>query len=324
MATKQPATQNKTASQRKQNRRRLLKIQRFIFLCIAVALMLGLTWLITRLITPNKAEPQPDAQPLLGAEPSPLAAAPTYTFVGPVKQPPESMTFVQPDYSMMTVPENGRIDMEYFKTAAFIGDSITQGMYEFAHAGIPQAHFMAYIGVGPKGIYDGTLQERGDKDPRGPGEEVPFEALQAANPDNVYILLGTNIMVNEERDDIIITYYRELIKQLKQLLRPDVGIYIQSITSVREGIDSRFDINRIQGLNRQLASMAWEEGVYFVDIGAGMNREDGYIQDSYGADKDGYHLTASGYTAWKEYLITHTVYNPRHEKLYLENSNIFS
>ncbi|MFV0414390.1 MAG: GDSL-type esterase/lipase family protein [Oscillospiraceae bacterium] len=220
---------------------------------------------------------------------------------GPVPQQAETMQLVAPTYEMIALPENGRVDMKYFDTVTFVGDSITQGLQVYTNQGIPNAHYCAYKSIGLKAVYDGSAWPNANGD-----YEVPMEALVASQPQNVYVLLGANAMVNTE-DSQIVVYYREMLQKIRESLPAGTGIYLQSITPVTPG--AKFEMERINGLNQQLAQIAYQEDVHFVDLAAALQGEDGYLRTEY-AGADGIHLSVEGYAAWKEYLVTHTAYNP--------------
>lgn len=206
-----------------------------------------------------------------------------------------------PDYRMIALPENGRVDMSYFDTATFVGDSITQGLELYKDQGIPNAHYCAYKSIGPKQIYDGSIQIRADKT-----QEIPLDALVASAPQKVYILLGANAMVVMD-DASLLQYYREMLVQIRAALPPDVEYYIQSITPVRPDTSTSLNQDRIYLLNHALAQMALEEGIHFVDLNECLAGDDGYLREEF-ASGDGLHLNPTGYAAWVEYLTTHTVY----------------
>lgn len=324
---------------RRKHRRLKRAARRGIALVVALAVMLGLAWVITQLIErghrddvvdPNQpaqmgegtvAADDPPLVPNTLEPGDPLPELPavdntSWNFVGPVEQEGEPMSVITPDSRMIALPENGRVDMQFFDTAVFVGDSLTQGL-EIYKQGIPNAKYCAYKGASPRSIYSGEAVTRTDGT-----SEVPLDALESYQPDNVYILMGTNAMVAMADEDLL-AYYGGMIDAMKERLHPEVSFYIQSITPVLQGVDGRFDAARIAGLNNALAQMAFEKGCYFVDLHEALAGEDGWLRSDYGA-KDGYHLQPIGYAAWVEYLVTHTAYNRRHSHLYLEGSHYYA
>ena len=236
-----------------------------------------------------------------------------WDFVGPVEDTINPMRFVQPDHRMIALPENGRVDISYLHTVTFAGDSISQGLFMYEKVP-PEAHNSTYKNISPKAFYDGTMAST---HPRVVPAEIPIDAIVASQPDNVYILLGANAMASRaSSDEAVLHYYRELLVHLKERLLPGVGIYVQSITPVRPNNDNGFTMERINGLNDQLAQIAYEEGVYFVNINEALMDAEGYLKEEYSwPGGDGLHLHPNGYDAWVDYLLTHTAYHPRNSYL---------
>ena len=93
---------------------------------------------------------------------------------------------------------------------------------------------------------------------------------------------------------------------------PNVPIYVQSIPGVQEWVkDSKPGLqnDRIKLVNNLLANMALRKGCYFVNIAEALNQPDGSQIDEYEAD--GIHMQPVGYTAWCNYLATHTAWDRR-------------
>lgn len=208
-----------------------------------------------------------------------------------------------PDYRMVALPANGRVDIRYFNTVTFVGDSLTQGLQIYS-TGLPGAQYCAYKGIGPKQMYDGSMQRRNDG-----GQEIPLDALRDSAPDNVYIQLGANAMVYMD-DDSIIMYYEEMLNHMRAALHPEVSFYVQSLTPVRPDNQPGFDPARIALLNDRLAEMTQRQGVYFIDLTEPLEGTDGYLREDF-TGGDGYHLNQDGYAAWVEHLMTHTAWHPR-------------
>lgn len=230
--------------------------------------------------------------------------------VGPLWQA-SNTTLTAPDYRMIALPENGRVDISYFNDTTFLGDSITQGFSLYTKS-LP-AKYCAYKNISPKGIYDGSTWENQDG-----VVEAPLDALVASDPQKVYILIGANAL-GGTTNEAFIQYYTEMLNQIKNRLGPNVQYYIQSITPVRP--DSKFDQNRINEINDLLAQLAYQQDVHFVNLVEALAGDDGYLREEY-AGYDGIHMLEPGYTAWIDYLVTHTAYNPQNP--YLEGSPAYT
>lgn len=223
--------------------------------------------------------------------------------VGPVFQADWKMRAVSSDW--VRLPENGRVDMSYFNDALFVGDSLTQGFTTYTSNGFENAKFAAYIGAGPKTFIDGTVL-------KDTGETIrPLDEVVAAGAKKVYILLGTNSLETMS-DEGFLQYYAQMLDLFQQSLPADTIFYLQSIppaTAEKIAGSEKFALERVKGLNEQIAKMAYDRGFYFLDLYAALADETGVLNAAYSAG-DGLHLNAEGYGAWREYLITHTAYRP--------------
>lgn len=203
--------------------------------------------------------------------------------------------------------------MSYFSSATFVGDSLTQG-FQIYSQGIPNAHYCAYKGIGPKQIYDGSIQRRNDGE-----QEIPMDALVASAPANVYIQAGRQRHGEPGR--------RQHFGLLSGNAEPDAHISAArnrvlhpAPTPVRPDNHPRFEMPRIDALNNRLAKLAFDNGIYFrPDRAAGRGR-----RLPAGRVCRGRRLSPqpSGYAAWTDYLVTHTAYRPGTP--YLEGSPFYT
>ena len=220
------------------------------------------------------------------------------------------LEYLNTDSRMAALPALGTVERSHFDTVTFLGDSITEGMECYA-TGYQNAHVRAYRGTGPESVvYNTTV-----KDHIRNVQEPAFDAVVETQPDALYILFGTNTLVNGSEDTAtkFITYYEKMIDMFHESL-PNVPIYVQSIPGVQEWVkDSKPGLqnDRIKLVNNLLANMALRKGCYYINIREALtNPADGSQIDDY-ATKDGVHFNAAGYHAWAEYLATHTVWNRR-------------
>lgn len=212
------------------------------------------------------------------------------------------------DFRLASMPETqtAPVDLSYFDTAVFLGDSLTQGL-QIYDTGLPNAHYCAYRGVGPSAVVNGTTCTRVDG-----VQEVPLDAMVSYAPESVYILLGTNVLTQDTDYTSFLNYYSLMLDRIRQLL-PDADIYVQSITPVRPEVSADAKhagmyAERFIRVNNDLAALAVEKGCYFLDLWEVLADENGDLKVEY-AQPDGYHLLPAGYTAWVEYLRTHVAHN---------------
>ncbi len=282
-----------------------------LFFASAFMLILLLSGVITALIeAPGK---RAQAQSLSAAQAAAESAALEEALkdqvlagdqVGPVRQ--EAWTLPEITAERVCLPENGRVDMSYFDGALFIGDSLTQGFMTYTTNGFENASFAAYIGAGPKTFIEGTVTNYDGQVVR------PIDEILAAGAQKVYILLGTNSM-ESSTDEAFLKYYGDFLDFLLPQLPSGTTYYLQSIppvTAEKMAGDEKFTVERIRELNQQIARMAYERGLHYLDLYSALADEGGTLRAEYAAGGDGIHLNADGYGAWREYLITHTVYSP--------------
>ncbi len=209
-----------------------------------------------------------------------------------------------PDSRMLSLPQNGQVSDEYFRTALFIGDSLAQGFYLYAPtAGV--AVNAGYKGIGPREIISNnaaTLQS---------GETVnSWDYIAQQTPSNIYIALGLNALVSLPDDEGFLKYYSDFLDMLI-LQFPNIPIYLNSITPVTaaEALERPVMGNdRIKRLNDALALMATQKGIYFLNVNEILLNDTGSLREEI-AYSDGFHMKPEAYAEWAEYIKTHTVYN---------------
>ena len=240
---------------------------------------------------------EPTAQVTLPAETPALPAA------APAEPVPETPAPAEPeeargyDYAA-PVPEGEAVEDDWFADAAFLGDSLTDGL--LLYSGIKGADNLSYKGM--------TVQTvRTDKVIRQDGAKyTPLEALGRKTYGKVYILLGVNELgwYNDQR-------FYDCYAQLVDLVRkaqPDAQIYLQTLLPVTAEKSERHEWlknEKIAVYNDLIAQLAREKEVYLVDAHAALADETGALPAE--ESVDGVHLTRSGYQIWAGYLRRHTV-----------------
>ena len=84
----------------------------------------------------------------------------------------------------------------------------------------------------------------------------------------------------------------------------------QSVTPVRPEVAAKkghegLNRDRLCRINDELAAVALEKNCYFLNLWEVLADENGDLKAEY-AQPDGYHLKPEGYTAWVDYLCSHT------------------
>ena len=215
------------------------------------------------------------------------------------------------DFRLASMPatEAQPVDLSFFDTAVFLGDSITQGM-QIYDTGLPNAQVRGYRSSGPQIIVNNATVHDYARNV----DEAALDAVVAAQPDFLYVLFGTNALVTQGNEDSFIAYYDKMIEILQQNL-PGVAIYIQAIPGVQEDVVQTrpgLDNARIQTVNNMLANIALTRGCYFVNIQEALAYPAGDQIDEYEA-ADGIHFNPEGYGVWADYLKTHTAWDRRND-----------
>lgn len=313
---------------REQTRRRRRKraLRRVFAFIVALAVILGLAFLITKLI---EGTGKPDSTSQSGASgsmadagasetgisnsvlaPLPMQVDPgdtSWNSVGPVEQT-LNYNVTSPDYRLIALPENGMVDYSYFDRAVLLGDSVSQGWNIYESPMKAHAFICAYKSIGPNSVVNKASADPGQGSGR--GSEVIFDTVVNSNPKRVYILLGANALVRdgEAVEQSYIAYYGQMLDMLREALGSEVKFYVQSVTPVRPGVSQPgLYKDRIQRVNNQLAALALEKGCYFVNLYEALADENGDLHTDYAA-ADGVHLNSTAYPVMAEYLAKHTAY----------------
>lgn len=230
--------------------------------------------------------------------PVPVETIPTAVAPQPEESAPvaETETARGYDYSV-PVPQGEAVDNDWFSDAAFLGDSLTDGL--LLYSDIRGAANLSYKGL--------TVQSvRTDKVIRLDGQKyTPLEALGQKTYGKVYILLGINELgwYNDQR---FYDCYAQLI-DLVRAAQPGARIYLQTllpVTAEKSESHEWLKNEKIAVYNDLIAQLAAEKEVYLVDAHAALADENGVLPAE--ESTDGVHLTKSGYQRWADYLRTHT------------------
>ncbi len=268
--------------------------------------------------TQQLSEEQQDDTALQSNEQTPQVTAlkSVWNTMEPVAQT-LSYTSVATDDRMLALPQNGKVDLEYFRTAMFVGDSLSQGftIYEpLASIVIPAA----FKGASPSGMVANNSGSLNDS------VTVPmWDHIASQTPQNIYLGMGINALLSASDDEAFLKYYADLLDALRTQF-PTVPIYVQSITPVTAATsDARPQLNndRIDLLNDAIALMAMERGMYYLNVHEVLADENGALREDL-AGSDGIHLLdGNKYMVWVEYLQTHTAYSEYNSQFLTEPYN---
>lgn len=131
--------------------------------------------------------------------------------------------------------------------------------------------------------------------------------LDRTQPETVFVMIGINDLIRGVSNEAILDNQRLIIQDLRWV-HPNVQIIVQSILphsgtkATWEGRDRLLQIpnSRIRELNRQLALLAQEEGVKFLDLYSLFTDAQGNLRLEFSTD--GLHLNEKGYLVWRSAL----------------------
>lgn len=190
-------------------------------------------------------------------------------------------------------------NVSYFDDAAFLGDSRTLGISDYA--GLETADFYCDSGMMIFKILedDVTYQKTGSK-------VKMTEVLQNKEYGKIYIMLGMNELGYGDTE-MYLDQYRQVLQQIREW-QPKAIIYIMAnlhVSREKNNMETEFNNININAKNAASASLANGTDVFYLDVNPVFTDEEGYLKSE--LTFDGVHLYAKHYDAWREFLLEHAV-----------------
>ena len=169
---------------------------------------------------------------------------------------------------------------EIFAETLLLGDSVSQGLYEFGI--MNESLVIAQKGIGVCGVGRDGLKECEDR-------------VISANPAKLFLAIGMNdLKAARGNADTFEEDYRSVLQEIEKAL-PDTEIYINSILPVQSKvIEENSDYGNIPEFNERLAKLCEEEGAVFID-----NTD--LVKDEY-YTADGIHMSPDYYPGWVDHM----------------------
>lgn len=192
------------------------------------------------------------------------------------------------------------VDDSYFADAAFIGDSRTLGIYDYAE--IDQADFFCESSM----TVFKVMEDSGVMDQRA-GKKVDLKIiLQQKQYGKIYIMLGINEL-GYGNTQMYLKQFREMVQQIR-VWQPDAIIYLMAnlhISEDKNNMATEFNNVNINDKNAAIATLANGVDIFYLDANPLFTDENGFLK----ADLtfDGVHLYAQHYDVWKTFLMEHAV-----------------
>lgn len=192
-----------------------------------------------------------------------------------------------------------KVNENYFTDAAFIGDSRTLGISDYAGL---DADFYCENGMtiyklfGEKGI---TWQKNGQK-------VNLSQVLQQKQYGKIYIMLGMNELGYGDTEKYL-EQYRTVVAQIREW-QPQAVIFILAnlhVSREKNNMATEFNNVNINDKNAASASLADGVNVFYLDSNPLFTDNDGFLKSD--LTFDGVHLYADNYESWKEFFMEHGV-----------------
>ena len=182
---------------------------------------------------------------------------------------------------------------KFFQNTLFIGDSRTVGLREYG--GMDTADFFCDVGLGIGKATTTTLNV-----PRY-GNTTLGQLLGGHKYRRIYIMLGINEMANPR--PTVLKHYRNLVEFVKER-EPGAQIILVGnlhVTAEKSASDPTITNGNIDGLNRQIAQIAWAMHARYLDPNPSFDDASGNLPANMSGD--GAHLYGKYYTVWKNWFV---------------------
>lgn len=185
----------------------------------------------------------------------------------------------------------------YFNDALFIGDSRTVG--QACYSPIAGATYFATVGLSTYKLDDVVSEVPGTE-----GLDLST-VLGMKQYGKVYIMLG----INELGNDFSYTMqnFNNLIARV-QTAQPDAIIYLEAnlhVSANRHYSDAVVNNTRINGFNAELAALADNQSIFYLDVNPIFDDAQGCLKAEY--TSDGTHPYAKHYADWAAFIMQHAV-----------------
>lgn len=166
----------------------------------------------------------------------------------------------------------------FFENTAFIGNSCIGDIYTYGMAS--GADFFFRVGLSVKTVLTQSMTT---------GKAPIIDELNNRKYEKVFVMLGENEL-GWVYPDYFVSDYGKVIEEIRRR-QPDAAIYILSILPVSESTSAInrncINNNRVQEYNALLANLASQTGAVYIDVGASIKDEKGYLPED--ASSDGVH-----------------------------------
>ncbi|MCD7888845.1 MAG: GDSL-type esterase/lipase family protein [Oscillospiraceae bacterium] len=203
----------------------------------------------------------------------------------------------EPSEIINPVPESEAVSSDYLDSCVFIGDSITYGLSSYGL--VSSSSVYASVSMSIAKIETEEIETQY-------GTMTVLDALEESQPENIYVMLGTNGAAWLSVDDMY-DYFTSFMKKLMNKC-PDSEIYIISVppvTSDKESsVETPISNSDLDSFNELLLEYANDKSLHYLDVNSYLKDGGSSLPSSY-AENDGVHLKYSTYELFIDYILTH-------------------
>ncbi len=197
------------------------------------------------------------------------------------------------------VPESEAKTADYLNSCIFVGDSITYGLASYNV--VPSTNVYASMSMSISKVETGKIDTQY-------GEMTIAEALQLKQPENIYVMLGSNGAAFMSVNDMYQSF-SSFMKIVSEIC-PESNVYILSVPPVtaekEASAESPISNADLDEFNTKILEYANRNDMYYVDISSALKDDSGKLPKA-DAENDGLHLKYSAYEKLINYVLTHTV-----------------
>lgn len=170
---------------------------------------------------------------------------------------------------------------EVFEDCLVIGDSVTQGLYEYGV--LSQTYVVADRGTEVTKVANKKI-------------ETHIAKAKEMRPRALFLAYGMNDLTAQRgKPKGFVESYKVLLEELKEAL-PDTAIYVNSILpATQKAVAKNSEYSKVSEFNQELKKLCETEEVTFIDNTLLVNSDD-YAQD-------GVHVTTNYYKKWVEHMM---------------------
>ncbi len=196
------------------------------------------------------------------------------------------------------VPLSEAKSSDYLNSCIFVGDSITYGLASYNV--VPSANVYASMSMSISKVETATIDTQY-------GKMTIAEALQLKQPENIYVMLGSNGAAFMSVNDMYQSF--SSFMNIVSDICPDSNIYILSVPPVtaekEASTETPVSNADLDEFNNKILEYANRNDMYYVDICTALKDDLGKLPDA-DAENDGLHLKYSAYEKLIDYVLTHT------------------